>query len=372
MLWATAVGSFADYYAAFEQHHGLQGGFIWEWLDHGIRMYTPAGEPYWVYGGSFGELPHDGNFVADGMVWPDRTPHPAMREFMYLARPVRITAIDSANGVFSIENRRFYTTLADLHGTWRIVVNGTVTHTGTITIPSIAPQSTGTITLPVQWPANGESFIEFTFVTTTDSYWAPAGHVVAWDRIVGSIAQPAPTMPSATHTVSSITQTHLILTNNHYRVVVDRTTGTLSDFNQRQAIIAWPQLNLWRAPTDNDHLQEMFAMMRLQAYPLWRSVGFTQLQYRVSAVHAIVTAAGTHAIEVRTCASGRERWDDVQTTHTYTLTDTGSVRISTHVVLAPDLVDLPRIGITLQLDPAFETIAWYGRGSPRKLQRSQR
>jgi beta-galactosidase len=143
---------------------------------------------------------------------------------------------------------------------------------------------------------------------------------------------------------------------------VDRTTGELSDFNQRQAIIAGPQLNLWRAPTDNDHLQEMFAMMRLQAYPLWRSVGLTQLQYRVTAVQPIVTASGEHCIEVRTCATGRERWDDVQTTHTYTLTDTGSLRISTHVVLASDLVDLPRIGLTLQLDPAFESISWYGRG----------
>jgi beta-galactosidase len=106
----------------------------------------------------------------------------------------------------------------------------------------------------------------------------------------------------------------------------------------------------------------MFAMMRLQAYPLWRSVGLTQLQYRVTAVQPIVTASGEHCIEVRTCASGRERWDDIQTTHIYTLTDTGSLRISTHVVLAPDLVDLPRIGITLQLDPAFESISWYGRG----------
>jgi len=358
----NSSGSLADYYAAFEQHHGLQGGFIWEWLDHGIRMHTPAGEPYWVYGGSFGDIPNDGNFVADGMVWPDRMPHPGMREFMYLARPVRITASDSANGVFGIENRRFYTTLADLHGTWRIVVDGTVTHTGTVAIPPIAPQSAGTITIPVQWPVSGEAFIEFSFATTAASYWAPAGQVVAWDQIAGPVIPPATMPQSATHTVSSVSQTHLILTNNHYRVVVDRTTGELSDFNQRQAIMAGPQLNLWRAPTDNDHLQEMFAMMRLQAYPLWRSVGLTQLQYRVTAVQPIVTASGEHCIEVHTCASGRERWDDIQTTHIYTLTDTGSLRISTHVVLAPDLVDLPRIGITLQLDPAFETISWYGRG----------
>ena len=104
----NSTGSLSDYYAAFEAYHGLQGGFIWEWLDHGILQETPEGASYWVYGGDFGDTPNDGNFVADGMVWPDRTPHPGLTEFKYLARPVRVTWLDAGQGVVQVENRRYF------------------------------------------------------------------------------------------------------------------------------------------------------------------------------------------------------------------------------------------------------------------------
>ena len=78
-------GGLADYYAAFDRHEALQGGFIWEWVDHGIRV-----DDHWAYGGDFGEARHDANFCADGLVWPDRTPHPAMYELKYLAAPLEV------------------------------------------------------------------------------------------------------------------------------------------------------------------------------------------------------------------------------------------------------------------------------------------
>src|SRR5258708_21610737 len=87
-------GSLADYWAAFERYPALQGGFIWEWMDHGIRQVAPMGEPYWAYGGDFGDEPNDANFVTDGLVWPDRIPHPALHEFKYLAQPPPLEAVD--------------------------------------------------------------------------------------------------------------------------------------------------------------------------------------------------------------------------------------------------------------------------------------
>ena len=85
-------GGLADYFAAFERHDALQGGFIWEWVDHGIRQRDEHGREYWAYGGDFGDTPHDSNFCADGIVWPDRTPHPALHELKFLAQPVRVEA----------------------------------------------------------------------------------------------------------------------------------------------------------------------------------------------------------------------------------------------------------------------------------------
>jgi beta-galactosidase len=111
-------GSLADYFAAFERERGLQGGFIWEWCDHGIRRETADGRSYWAYGGDFGESVHDANFCCDGLVGPDRTPHPAMEELKTLAQPVRVQALDAKRGRIEIENRRWFTGLGDLAARW--------------------------------------------------------------------------------------------------------------------------------------------------------------------------------------------------------------------------------------------------------------
>ena len=89
-------GGLADYYAAFERHDALQGGFIWEWVDHGIRQVDARGRSYWAYGGDFGDIPNDANFCADGLVWPDRTPHPGLYELKFLARPVSVESTRAA------------------------------------------------------------------------------------------------------------------------------------------------------------------------------------------------------------------------------------------------------------------------------------
>jgi beta-galactosidase len=107
-------GGLADYYAAFDRHAALQGGYVWEWIDHGIARSDERGT-YWAYGGDFGERRHDANFCADGLVWPDRTPHPAMHELKYLAAPVRVERLGENR--FRVVNRYAFRDLAHLRGT---------------------------------------------------------------------------------------------------------------------------------------------------------------------------------------------------------------------------------------------------------------
>src|SRR5262249_46360242 len=105
-------GGLAEHFAAFERHDRLQGGFLWEWIDHGIRRTDARDRDYWAYGGCFGEVPNDGNFCPDGLVWPDRTPHPAVSELKPLAQPVHVDALDGER--FLIRSRRDFTSLDDL------------------------------------------------------------------------------------------------------------------------------------------------------------------------------------------------------------------------------------------------------------------
>lgn len=352
----NSSGSLADYYAAFEHHKGLQGGFIWEWLDHGIRTQADDGRWYWVYGGGQGDFPNDGNFVADGMVWPDRTPHPGMREFMYLARPAGAGATP-ANGMVRIENRRFYTSIDDLVLHWELVCDGTVVESGTSALPHIAPQSFADIRIETTTRPRGESFLNLRFAQQDATRWAPAGHIVAWEQLALTTAHTAALPGGATTAQLQQRDGMFLLANGGQEAHIDARSGALLHYGLPGSIVSGPRLNVWRAPTDNDKLQEMMARVVLRGYPLWQHLGLTQLERRIESV-----AADGNSIRVTEALTGRQRWDDIRATHTYTLTADGSLAIDTQVACAADIVDLPRIGIQLELAAPYTNLTWYGRG----------
>ena len=163
-------GGLADYYAAFDRHDALQGGFVWEWIDHGIRRTDERGREYWAYGGDFGEAPHDANFCADGLVWPDRTPHPAMHELKYLAQPVRVEALDARAGRFRIHNRHDFIDLSHLRGEWEG------------RRAAAARAAPGESRSRARLSAGAGEHVTFRFFLREATEWAPAGHEVAWAR----------------------------------------------------------------------------------------------------------------------------------------------------------------------------------------------
>jgi beta-galactosidase len=116
-------GGLSDYQELFDRHPRLHGGFIWEWMDHGIAQTTPAGERYFAYGGDFGEPVHDGNFVIDGLVFPDRTPSPGLLEAKAVFAPIRIM-IDPARQRITVENRQHTVSTEDLAFTWKVEDGG--------------------------------------------------------------------------------------------------------------------------------------------------------------------------------------------------------------------------------------------------------
>ena len=134
----NANGSLSDYWKAIEAHHGLQGGFIWDWVDQGIASEM-NGKKYWKYGGDFGDFPHDADFCLNGLNFPDMTPKPAMEECRYLFSPVRLRVIHKENCTFEVENRFDFLHLATLRLNWKVMVNGTAAKTGTVRLTKIEP-----------------------------------------------------------------------------------------------------------------------------------------------------------------------------------------------------------------------------------------
>jgi beta-galactosidase len=193
-------GGLADYYAAFDRHGALQGGFVWEWIDHGIRVADERGREYWAYGGDFGEARHDANFCADGLVWPDRTPHPAMYELKYLAAPVEVSSL--GGGRYRIHNRNDFVDLSYLRGE---------TEAGPLPPLTAGPGESQDVQV------DGDDLVTFRFFE--------GEHEVAWRQFELS----EPREPEVRH------------------------TGPGS-FDDLPLVLDGPRLQLWRAPTDNDGL----------------------------------------------------------------------------------------------------------------------
>ena len=338
-------GGLADYFSAFRRHRALQGGFVWEWVDHGIRQRDERGREYWAYGGDFGDTPHDSNFCADGIVWPDRTPHPALNELKFLAQPVEVESRGA--GRFRIHNRHHFTSLDRYRGEWELTVDGTPVKRGRL--PALRVPAGGTLDVALNVPrGSGERFVTFRFFLRAAEDWAPAGHEVAWQQL------PLGGKPRArARGRAARPGKDGVLEAGGVRAVVDLDTGVLRELGTdgRNLLLDGPRLQLWRAPTDNDGLP-LVPSRQSGVLPRWLELGLDSLQLEL-----VSARVAGDAVELVHGAAGL-----VTHRHRYRLLARGELVVENVVELSPELRDVPRIGAGLTLLPGLEQLAWYGRG----------
>jgi beta-galactosidase len=360
-------GCLADYWDAIEHHDGLQGGYIWEWIDHGIKVQAPDGRSYWAYGGDFGDTPNDANFITDGIVWPDATPHPGLFEHKKIVQPVRVEAVDVAHGCVRIVNKQNFTSLNWLRGAWELTVAGERAAGGELPNLDIAPGAglDVALDLPQNVPA-GERFLNFHFYQQAATPWAEAGYEMAWEQLPAGGAPVVPAKPAATAGVSSAeTAETITLQAGGVTAVFNKATGVLASFgaNGANLIERGPVLNVWRAGTDNDGIKLMPGKQQ-EWKPLfrWLALGLDAVQHKLVSIRLVNVAGQLPAVEVVHKASGRGQWDDFTFTHRYILLPEGELEVSNTVKLGEGVTDVPRIGVTLALVPGLEELEWFGRG----------
>ncbi len=362
-------GSLADYWDAFEKYDGLQGGFIWEWIDHGIRQLDTNGKPYWAYGGDFGDVPNDVNFCADGLVWPDRTPHPGLYEFKKLAQPLRVEAVDLKQGHVRIVNKQYFVSLAWLRGEWELTIDGTRVLAGKLPPLRVAPGEALDVRLDLSDAGQliGERFLNFRFCQREDTLWASAGHEVAWEQIalpsrlrrISSKSRRASAPPAS---AEENDQT-IVLRARGVQAVFDKSSGTLAAFEAQgiNFIQRGPLLNVWRAATDNDGIK-LQDSPEWKALPRWLALGLNNARHIVAAMRLIRSDEQACVVEITHQVSGRDRWDDFLHIHRYQLLPSGELLVENTVRLGPGIRDIPRVGVNLVLIPGLEQLAWFGRG----------
>ncbi|MFG3028782.1 glycoside hydrolase family 2 TIM barrel-domain containing protein [Streptomyces sp. NPDC048253] len=233
-------GAFDQYEALVHRYPRLHGGFVWEWRDHGISTTTADGTPYYAYGGDFGEVVHDGNFVMDGMLLSDDVPTPSLHEFKAVVQPIRFTF--DADKV-TIANLRHTADTSDLRFRWRVEHDGTPVDSGYLEVPAVVAGDSGRVSLP-RFPVapDAETWLTVEAVLAAGTTWAAEGHVVATAQLDRSLRRPVRAARHRTGWKPGVGT----LTLGRAEFV----DGSLTRLGGRE--VAGPRLELFRAPTDND------------------------------------------------------------------------------------------------------------------------
>ncbi|AWW36735.1 beta-galactosidase [Streptomyces sp. AS58] len=334
-------GTLADHWAAIEATPGLQGGFIWEFWDHGILQRVSDGRPAgragagrysdgvaapghrWAYGGDFGDTPHDGAFIADGVVFPDRTPKPVLYEHREIAAPVRLESFRHEGPV--IGNHQHFRGLDWLSGEWLLSLADGRTLTAPAELPDLRPGETAAVPLPLDLPDDGgEAWLTLRVTTARDEAWAPRGTVVCLPQVR---LRPRPVREAV--------------------AVPERTVEVDADGLLVHPLLrSAPTLSLWRAPTDNDELGGMADR--------WREWGLDAPVRRLVAVRRDGASVGVLAEYAFGTAVVR---------HEQVLTAVeGGIRVEETAELPEALYDVARVGSVFETVAGPELLDWFGPG----------
>ena len=364
-------GSLSDYFQLFKTRAGIQGGFIWEWLDHGLRVKTPDGREHFAYGGDFGDTPNDANFVCDGLVSADRIPHPAMWEFKHLAQPVSVGLVKNKPGRIRVTNDHDFVSLARLQGRWELLLDGVSAKTGKLPRLDLAPGASKDLVVPFgKLPAGKEAHLNITWTTVADTTFAKAGHETAWTQLALKVERVVPNALSVRKSAAPVllekTVGGLLLLAGDTAATFDRATSTLSSLRVRgvELLARAPLVELNRAATDNDGLK-LWTGQDYKPLGRWQNLGLITkpLQHQPKTFSHKANKDGSVTVTLAHAASGRENWKDCTHTHRYTLHADGRLEVSNDIVFgSADLTDLPRAGVRLDLVAGYENLAYFGRG----------
>lgn len=371
-------GGLKEYMDLFYRYPRLQGGFVWEWIDHGLRQETANGEEYIAFGGDFSHEQHDGNFVCDGLLFADRQPSPALSEFKAAAQPLKVTR--NANGRFLLENRYDFSDLAHLVADYTITYQGELLQSGLIELPHIEPGKIRELPLSIDEEELPEkSFLTIQFKLKEAVEWAERGHEVAFCQFrVGQKSQPHPqsalTVNRQKNEALLVQQTmgQLRVTGEDFDILFNTHTGWLDSLSYRgeEVIAQGPRFNVWRAMTDNDQLPLMKGSGRIGDY--WQEKQVHLMEGTLLNIDYQQTDEGVIIEAKHMQAPLGQSWGLDLTTR-YTIDADG--RIGIDIAGEPfgqnGSESLPKLGMQLYLPDQYETVTWDGLGPAENYPDSQ-
>lgn len=357
----------------------LQGGFIWDWVDQGLETPVPASRKieymenprslpvnpqlgtFWAYGGTFGKgLASDGDFCCNGLVSPDRTPHPGLAEVKKAYQPIQFRAVDIAAGQVELKNWNDFLSLDQwLTGHWQVVAEGKVIQSGLIKDLAIAPRAARSITLPIadiQMQGGVEYFLELSLRLQEAKPWAAAGHEVAWAQFPLPVIATTSRVKAEVLPPLKLDQSAQAITvfGKAFSASFNPTTGLLVSLKNNGTELLEAPLgpHFWRAPTDNDRGNSM-----PKALAVWRKA---HESWKPQTVKVEALDAG------RVCVVAEGLIESVFKSYyklTWTVLGSGDVLVKAEFTPGQGaLVEIPRFGMQTTLKAGFDQLQWYGKG----------
>lgn len=355
----NSTGNLTDFWNFVEENPRHQGGFIWDWVDQGLIQKDEKGNDFWGYGGDFEPqgVHNDGNFVCNGLVFPDHTPKPALEEVKKVYQNISFALTDTAKLEIKLINKYFFTNASEFDFRYKITENGQLTSTGKIEGLSLSPG--GSTKIQIQKPKweneDSEKFIVIEAHAKKGIAGIPEGHVVASEQL--ALQQNLPTNLKIAKSKSDklkqeTTATEIIFTSDNLVVKFNKQNGRLTEYSYKgeNLITFGPAPNFWRAPTDNDFGNNMPERCRVWAIAT----------DRLSLAGYSTTINDKNEMKLSVDYTLR---DIGEFKIDYSINSNGTLTIENYLTINNDtLPELPRMGNFMVLPPALSNVKWYGRG----------
>ena len=356
-------GDFEDYFQMIQDNDKMCGGFVWEWCDHAIAHGTAEnGKTIYAYGGDHGEEIHDGNFCMDGLVYPDRTVHTGLLEYKNVYRPARVISYDKESGELVLHNYMDFDDLKDyVKISYELTQDGLVISKGKLPEVSAAPHSEGKINLKINVPESGKCYLKFIYHLKKELPLLDEDHILGFDEIEVSkddakckLAEKwlqKTGVDSELQVNENDTQIHI--KGREFAYTIDKRTALFTEmkFAGREYLNHPMELNIWRAPTDND--------MYIKSE--WKKAHYDKAYTRAYTTEVV---QGKHGVKITSHASvvAETVQKILDVTITWKIEAAGKIDADIAVTKDDEFPDLPRFGVRMFLDKKLSAARYFGMG----------
>ena len=356
-------GDFEDYFQMIQDNDKMCGGFVWEWCDHAIAHGTAEnGKTIYAYGGDHGEEIHDGNFCMDGLVYPDRTVHTGLLEYKNVYRPARVISYDKESGELMLHNYMDFDDLKDyVKISYELTQDGLVISKGKLPEVSVAPHSEGKTNLKINVPENGKCYLKLIYHLKKELPLLDEEHILGFDEIEVSkddakckLAEKwlqKTAVDSELQVNENDTQIHI--KGREFAYTIDKRTALFTEmkFAGREYLNHPMELNIWRAPTDND--------MYIKSE--WKKAHYDKAYTRAYTTEVV---QGKHGVKITSHASvvAETVQKILDVTITWKIEAAGKIDADIAVTKDDEFPDLPRFGVRMFLDKKLSAVRYFGMG----------